>query len=994
MKKAILTFALIIFLFGTNYSQTFDWVKGMDGSLYSYGRSIVYDNSGNIYTTGSFSGTTDFNPGSGTYNLTAAGMEDIFVQKLDSNGNFIWAKRIGGNSQEWGVSIAVDNVGNTYITGFFKDTVDFNPGSGTHTLISTGIMDIYIEKLDSNGNFIWVKQLGSGGYDEGLSIALDNNANVYTTGYFVGTIDFNPGNGTYNLSSAGNKDIFIQKLDKNGIFIWAKRMGANGDDQGRAISIDNLGNVYTAGFFKSTSVDFDPGNGIYNLASSYGGMFLQKLDSNGNFIWAKKFGYGVDITNSITIDSLGNVYATGCFSGTSDFDPGNGTYNLSTVNGYDRDIFILKLDPNGNFVWANRMGNNSYDEGYSICTDKFGNVYTTGYFTKIVDFNPGSGTFNLVPVGQRDIFVQKLDSNGDFIWAKGMGGFNYDDGDDIKVDKHGNIYLIGTFSGTVDFNPGNGSSYLSATGHTVFIQKMKQKTISFTATPSNFNHPPFHVIFTNISSGRYNYIWSFGDGNISNLKNPTHTYFYNGTYTVTLFAIDTLNNTTDTAMGIITCNGGSPNPCSFTSELTQIQSAATICAGDSFKLSATPNNNVTYAWRHNGTIIQGANDSIYYAKQQGFYMAILSNSNCSKVTNNHFSLLNYPITTPLINVIGSISPCSNDSVRLEAPNGYSSYLWSNGIMGQDIYVSASGIYTVETHNSHNCIEVSPEIIINVSLAQKPEICAVGVKANTNHNIVKWQAVVTQKIDSFRVYQETNITNNYKYLGSVAYSDPHEFEDLNAYVQNSQYAYKITAIDSCGKESVSSSKHKTIFLTINKTPNNHFNLFWQAYEGFSFSSYKIYRGTDSTNLSLLKSIPSTDTTYLDSTNTNSIYYYQIEVISNNPCGAKSYGISRSNIFTTKKIGSGIASISTKEMSMIVIPNPNKGIFILKINATSNKLEKYQLELYSIMGKLIHKEEFNGNSNISKQMNFGTLSKGVYLIRLRNKGNVITSQFIVE
>jgi hypothetical protein len=182
--------------------------------------------------------------------------------------------------------------------------------------------------------FQWAKRTGNSGFDYGSSIAVDPSGNVYTTGQFQGFVDFNPDTGVFLLTSAGAEDIFVRKLDASGNLIWAGRMGGTGSDIANSIKVDNSGNVYTTGSFDGTA-DFDPGAGVFNLTSTGGtkDIFVCKLDASGNFVWAKQMGGlgGYNVGNSIALDASGNVLTTGRFDGTGDFDPGIGTYNLSSV---------------------------------------------------------------------------------------------------------------------------------------------------------------------------------------------------------------------------------------------------------------------------------------------------------------------------------------------------------------------------------------------------------------------------------------------------------------------------------------------------------------------------------------------------------------------------------------------------------------------------------------------------------------------------------------
>jgi hypothetical protein len=209
--------------------------------------------------------------------LTSAGNRDIFVLKLDSLGNLVWVKQMGGAGNAEGRSITTDANGNVYSTGTFSGTVDFDPAVDITNLTSAGEYDIFIQKLDSNGAFLWVKQMGSLNYDWGLGITTDATGNIYTIGNFSGTVDFDIEAGTVNLTSIGDFDCFILKLDTNGNFVWAKQMGGTGYSSGNSITVDADDNVYTTGRFEGT-VDFDPGTGITNLtAGELADIFILKL---------------------------------------------------------------------------------------------------------------------------------------------------------------------------------------------------------------------------------------------------------------------------------------------------------------------------------------------------------------------------------------------------------------------------------------------------------------------------------------------------------------------------------------------------------------------------------------------------------------------------------------------------------------------------------------------------------------------------------------------
>ncbi len=404
-----------IFISKLDGSGNFIWAKQIGGSDFDVGKSITTDLQGNIFITGRYAKTVDFDPGPGIFNLTSGSNSSAFILKLDPSGNFIWAKKIQSTLSD-GSSIKVDAAGNNYSTGFFTGTANFDLGVSNFSLTSTGGYDGYILKLDSSGNFIWAKKLGGSSTDYGMGLATDGQTNVYVTGEFQGTVDFDPGTASFPLTSTGLNDAFVIKLDTSGNFKWARKMGSDSIDFALTIALDPSGNVLTTGYF-TKSGDFDPGSNTFTMSAlRKKDVFISKLDGAGNFMWAKQIGGIGGISGlvylSLVTDASGNVYTTGAFRDTADFDPGPSSYNL--ISGGQYDMFISKLDVSGNFVWAKRIGDNtSYGEGGTgIAVDASGNIFTTGYFGLTVDFDPDAGVFNLTSHGEWDMFVHKMSVPG------------------------------------------------------------------------------------------------------------------------------------------------------------------------------------------------------------------------------------------------------------------------------------------------------------------------------------------------------------------------------------------------------------------------------------------------------------------------------------------------------------------------------------------------------------------------------------------------------
>jgi hypothetical protein len=458
---------------------SFGWASAVGGTE---GNSVATDAAGNVYMTGSFTGS--FTPAGSATPLTSAGGSDIFVTKYSQNGSFQWATSMGGTQtdQSWGRDqgwgIAADNNGNVFVVGSYIATATFGTINLTspYTSPSAKYPDAFLAKLDATtGSVTWARnglvQFSSAYVVSGAGVAVDTAGNAFLT------------------TSTGASHLTVSRVTSSGSLNWQYPFNtAEAVSGGIAVS---GGNVYVTGDFFG-NVDFDPGPGNARLKSGNNSTsgFVLKMTTTGSYVWARAFASSNGNANicapaSIGVDSAGNVYTSGSFTGTVDFNPGSPTLNFSGGTGAG---FVTKLNSSGNFVWAKQYAVPLGGEtsiwgpiglGGTMTVDAAGSVYLTGGFTGTADFNPNAGVNNLTSVGGSDIFVSKLDTNGAFLWAVRAGGLGDDCGFGIAVDPFGNINTTGYISaGTTDFDPantyGDNRDLITATERTGFLWQIEQ----------------------------------------------------------------------------------------------------------------------------------------------------------------------------------------------------------------------------------------------------------------------------------------------------------------------------------------------------------------------------------------------------------------------------------------------------------------------------------------------------------------------------------------
>jgi len=420
------------------------WARSMGGGgvppSVDAPHAIAPDRSNNVYVAGYFGSAaannrpSDFDPGTGTSNLTAISGYDAFLAKYDQEGTYLWALSLGNTNmtltEERAWDLAVDETGNAYVTGAFGGTVNCNPrSSDPHWITNSGTgSGLFLAKYAPDGSNLWAIGLGantSNVFTEGYTtVALDQSGHCWLAGNFRNTCDFDPGLGTSNLTSRGNTDIFIVRYSTNGSFEAAYQVGGTGQDivSPGAMRSDGF-NTYLTGRFSGTA-DFDPGPATSNLSAIGGNnIFLATYTSNGVLRWAFNMPTSGETTGQgghrVALDAGTNCLVAGWSGGTTDFDPSTGTSNLIAHSTNAADIFIAKYSPNGTLLWAHGFGSavpgtNDTNIAAGLALDSQGNAYITGqFFGTDADFDPTANSAPLTSSGANDCFVAKYTPAGE-----------------------------------------------------------------------------------------------------------------------------------------------------------------------------------------------------------------------------------------------------------------------------------------------------------------------------------------------------------------------------------------------------------------------------------------------------------------------------------------------------------------------------------------------------------------------------------------------------
>lgn len=500
--------------------------------------------------------------------------------------------------------------------------------------------------------------------------------------------------------------------------------------------------------------------------------------------------------------------------------------------------------------------------------------------------------------------------------------------------------------------------------------------LSFTANEQLFTSPPFAIQFLNTTSNmsNYNFTWYWGDGTSTNSNNQTvfHEYSTNGLYSVTLEAVNINTGCVDeiTYIDYIYTTGGVS--CTHSALLDQVGPILS-CTGQLVTLSCNSDPTYTYQWRKNGSYISGNNNDSLIVIESGIYSVIISVNGCP-VESSSIEVNFQSISTPIISATGNIQSCVGGTVTLSATSGFDSYLWSNGLADQDITVTSSGNYYVEVTDINGCNSQSLPYVVNASSLPIQNICIVGIDSLTNNLRVVWEKPLTNAIDSFYIYKESNVSNVYTKVGVKSYDELSVWIDPVSNTALQAYRYKMSALDTCGVETPLSDEHKSIHLTINQGVGNSWNLIWSHYEGLTFGSYNIYRGTSVSNMTLLTTIQGNLNSYTDLNPPLGIVYYQIEIVNSNTCSPmklNNYSTSKSNLATNSF--TDLEEINNKN-SISIYPNPSTNYFTL---AVSEELIGKSYTICNVSGRIVSKGPVR---TLKQKINFQSVPNGIYIFQI--------------
>lgn len=910
------------------------------------------------------------------------------VSSFNSQVNCIdysWIEN-GGCDYQFGISkkngIATSSNGTSYITGNFQGSINL----GTITLTSSPVC-AFVAKLNSDGYYVWAKQIVSPNYCHVESISINSTSEIYITGSYSGVASFD----NITLSSSQNiTNSFIAKLDSSGNFIWASSIVSNNSSSISIcsdISIDANGNSYIAGSFTG-SVNF---GSTPNVTSTQGGysLFLAKIDNLGNFTWRKNLGGTGNefetVVNGIAVDQNGNSYITGGYKGTLSL--GANTISSNTL----QNLYIIKHNSQGDYVWHKTLTSSSPNThtGIGIGLDGEGNCYFSGssqsdfitidnttiqksnssYYSFIGKTNSNGNLIwlkkasncyvenivvdsdnNCSVIGRHASYVQvsfdaimyysnggrsmaKIDGSGNFVWASEISSsLNSAYKVGLSCDNYGNLFFIMDFNGFQSF----GSQSLSGDFNSNFVvAKLSEAELMLSPMSEITLNCGQASTLQGISSGYTSLTWSPSTGlNNTSILTPTANPLSTTTYSLT--ATDGCGNTLTESIKV---NVVAP----FSVEASTSQNQ--INCGGTTQLVASLNDNtpVTYYWYptsnlNNSTL---ANPIASPGLSTMYYVVATSTNGCS-TSDSVFIQVNNP-NPPIVDITsntGMFKLCDN-GLTLSA-NGFESYEWSNGSTQPSIQITEEGTYTLTAYDQSGCAGISTVTITPLAEISTPQ-GTVLCPDQTNQSL---QLIASGGMDSYS-WNTGNQTQSIQ-------------------VTNAGNYYCVATKGNC---SFTANKQITInngsaSADFSYTSNGNTISFYVISPSINFLSWDFGDGEISFEENPIH-------TYSSEGN------YEVVLTVTDVCG--------NTAETTKTVEVGaLGNMELSSIALKIFPNPTEN----KLSVSSNEIIDV-IQIKDLSGKRIDQISIGLTET---KLNLENLSQGVYMIEVETKRGVRTERII--